>query len=102
MVGLFGARALAGQFECDTSSALEWHGLFLCVASVIRVSFYGSLLYQNPKKNIKLRKPKDLELSGSVWSQAPSMANCQMRQVRRDEELEDELEDDDVDDDDDV
>ena len=48
--GLFGARALAGHFTCDTSSALEWSGLFMCVASVVRVSFYSFCCTKTQRK----------------------------------------------------
>ena len=46
-VGLFGTRT---GFACDTSSALEWYGLFMCAASVVRVSFYSSCCTKTQKK----------------------------------------------------
>ena len=37
-------------FACDTSSALEWYGLFMYAVSVVRLSFYSSCCIQNPEK----------------------------------------------------
>ena len=40
-------------FACDTSSALEWCGLFMCAASsVVRVSFYSSCCTKTQRKYI--------------------------------------------------
>ncbi|KAF8122756.1 hypothetical protein EV363DRAFT_1181965 [Boletus edulis] len=45
------------KFACDTSSALEWFGLFTCAALVVHVSFYNSCCTKTQRKIYNLQNP---------------------------------------------
>jgi len=62
-----GASIGLNKFACDMSSALEWCGLFMCAASVVRVSFYSSCCTKTQKKYIIYKTQEALECTWSLY-----------------------------------